>query len=193
MADRDLNLRDPGLPAPYFKRGGRTSPQKKRGSQARTGGSRNVAVLSVNPTETDGQALERIFRASGWNAQTDARCTLTTCASLASAFSKLRQEQFAIVLCNDDLKGGTWREVLEHISLLPDPPLFIVTSRLADERLWVEALNLGAYDVLVQPFDAGEVLRILSLAWEHWQDRHGLHRSRTRQRMASAGQEMASS
>jgi FixJ family two-component response regulator len=62
--------------------------------------------------------------------------------------------------------------MLEHISLLPDPPLLIVTSRLADAHLWAEALNLGAYDVLAKPFDATEVIRIVSVAWQHWQDRH---------------------
>ena len=178
MPDRDLDSR---------AHGGRTALRKKKVSQARTGGARNVAVLSVDPNDMDGHALERIFGESGCNARMDARCALTACPSVAAAFSQLRQEQFAIVLCNDDLTGGTWRDVWEHISLLPDPPLFIVTSRLADERLWVEALNLGAYDVLVQPFDAGEVLRVLSLAWAHWQARHGLHRGRTLQRMASAG------
>ena len=184
MPDRHLDSR---------AHGGRTALQKKNVSQARTSGSRNVAVLSIDPNDMDGHALERIFGESGCNARIDARCALTACASLASAVCKLREEQFAIVLCSDDLTGGTWRDVWEHISLLPDPPLFIVTSRLADERLWVEALNLGAYDVLVQPFDAREVLRVLSLAWEHWQDRHGLHRGRTLQRMASAGHAMAPS
>jgi FixJ family two-component response regulator len=43
--------------------------------------------------------------------------------------------------------------------------MLIVTSRLADEHLWAEALNLGAYDVLAKPFDQEEVIRVLSSAW----------------------------
>ena len=77
--------------------------------------------------------------------------------------------------------------MLERISLLPDPPLFIVTSRLADERLWAEALNLGAWDVLAKPFEADEVIRIVSIAGQHWQDRHGVHNSRTEQRKSANG------
>jgi DNA-binding response OmpR family regulator len=61
--------------------------------------------------------------------------------------------------------------MLEHISCLPDPPFLIVTSRLADEQLWAEALNVGAYDVLAKPFDATEVMRTVSSAWQHWQGR----------------------
>jgi DNA-binding NtrC family response regulator len=94
-----------------------------------------------------------------------------------------------IVMCDSEIKPGTWGEMLEHISLLPDPPLSIVTSRLADERLWAEALNLGAWDVLAKPFATDEVIRIVSIAWQHWQDRHGVYRSRTRQRKAATGAE----
>ena len=43
--------------------------------------------------------------------------------------------------------------------------LMIVTSRLADERLWAEALNLGAYDVLAKPFDRTEAMRVVAAAW----------------------------
>jgi len=37
----------------------------------------------------------------------------------------------------------------------------IVCSRLADPELWVTALARGAYDVLVEPYERGEVRRIL--------------------------------
>jgi hypothetical protein len=43
-----------------------------------------------------------------------------------------------------------------------------VTSRLADERLWSEVLNLGGYDVLPQPLDRNEALRTIGLAWDRW-------------------------
>jgi FixJ family two-component response regulator len=47
-----------------------------------------------------------------------------------------------------------------------------VTSRLADEHLWVEALNRGAYDLLAKPFDVAELKRVLNSAWFRWRDRH---------------------
>jgi len=48
----------------------------------------------------------------------------------------------------------------------------IVADRLADEALWTEALNLGCYDVLMTPFDAQKVLRVVAMAWDFW--RRGL-------------------
>jgi hypothetical protein len=40
----------------------------------------------------------------------------------------------------------------------------VVASRLADERLWAEVLNLGGHDVLAMPFDAHEVRRVMESA-----------------------------
>ncbi len=151
----------------------------------KTAATRNLTVLSVSPNGEDCVALERIFRESDWAVYTNSEWTLIASPTLASASSILRDVTIPIVFCESDLLPGTWREMLEHISLLPDPPFLIVTSRLADARLWAEALNLGAYDVLAKPFDATEVIRIASLAWQHWLERHELHAKRTKQRKAA--------
>lgn len=66
------------------------------------------------------------------------------------------------------------------------PPSFIVTSRLADERLWMEALNVGAHDVLVKPFDVAELKRVLDSAWCEWCDRHQGPTSRSLVKAAGA-------
>jgi len=130
-------------------------------------------VLSVSPHDEDWASLERIFK-SEW--------AVIASATVDSALPVLREVPLPVVICDCDVSPGTWREMLDHISLLPDPPLLIVTSRLADERLWAEALNLGAWDLLAKPFDADEVMRIVSVARQHWQDRHGQYLSRARQR-----------
>jgi DNA-binding NtrC family response regulator len=160
----------------------RCSHHEAEGTRTRAAG-----VLSVSPVDADHARLDDIFQDPKWNVHRNGRWTLCRVASLASAADALEQEKVPIIISEGELLPGTWREMLEHISLLPDPPLLIVTSRLADERLWAEALNLGAYDVLAKPFDATEVIRIVSLAWQHWQDRHELHANRTKQRKAVAG------
>jgi len=135
-------------------------------------------VLSVSPNEADCAPLERILN-SGW--------TVIASSTVASALSVLREIPIPIVICDCDASLGSWSGMLDQISFLPDPPLFIVTSRLADERLWAEALNLGAWDVLAKPFDADEAIRIVGIAAQHWQDRHGVYTGRTRQRKSANG------
>ena len=73
-----------------------------------------------------------------------------------------------VVVCERDLPDGDWRDVLAATSSLPSPPPLIVASRLADEHLWAEVLNLGGYDVLAKPLDKQEVGRTLKLAWDRW-------------------------
>jgi len=76
--------------------------------------------------------------------------------------------------------------VLAETLNLSDPPLLIVASRLADEYLWAEALNLGAYDVLAKPFDADEVVRVLRSAWFHKRIKCEI-RNPTNMKVAAAG------
>lgn len=152
-----------------------------------TATTRKAAVLSVGPNDADGVSLERVFHESACGLYPNPEWTVIARPTLDLAFSVLRKAPVPIVICEADLLPGSWREMLRHISHLPDPPLLIVSSRFADERLWAEALNLGAFDVLAKPFDATEVIRILGMAWQHWQDRHELHADRTKQRMAATG------
>ncbi len=116
--------------------------------------------------------LEDIFSSSPWSFYPDCVWTLASSTDLKSAWRLLRTHCFPLVLCECDLRQGTWRELLDLLKLLAKPPFLIVTSRAADERLWAEALNLGAYDVLAKPFDRTEVSRIVSLAWMHWSEQN---------------------
>jgi CheY-like chemotaxis protein len=125
---------------------------------------KNANVLSVCTDDVDRVSLEHILHESGWSVYTSSDWSLIATFTVASAFSVLQETPVAILLCDSDMCPGAWREMLDHISRLPDPPLLIVTGRLADERLWAEALNLGAYDVLAKPYDSAEVIRIVGLA-----------------------------
>ncbi len=58
--------------------------------------------------------------------------------------------------------------MLDHIRNLSSSPSLIVTSTLADERLWTEAMNLGAWDVLAKPFDRTDVIRTVKTGWQNW-------------------------
>ena len=144
-----------------------------------------VTLLSVGLIEEDHTSLEGILQCSQCDLRPTCKWKLNACRTLASALQALRKLRVPVVVCESDLRPGTWKEVLEELSTLPDPPFLIVTSRLADDRLWAEALNLGAYDVLAQPFDGSEVARIVSMAWLRWKDRHAI-RGGVRREMALA-------
>jgi DNA-binding NtrC family response regulator len=123
-----------------------------------------ITVLSVSPIQQDHDSLASLLSRDQWR--------IHHALSLQSASAFLRAHVVPLVICEHDLSPGTWTQLLEEIRLLSTPPCLIVTSRVADDYVWAEALNLGAYDVLARPFDLAEVTRILSSAWLHWQQQY---------------------
>jgi response regulator RpfG family c-di-GMP phosphodiesterase len=120
-------------------------------------------LLSISPVEEDHLALEAILGHS--------TTMLFKARDINSALMLLQKHDTAVVFCERDLVPRTWIDVLEHIKALPITPSLLVTSRLADERLWAEALNLGAWDVLVShPFVRDEVIRCVESGWRHWEN-----------------------
>jgi DNA-binding response OmpR family regulator len=139
----------------------------KNQSTAETSPIRFVTLLSVSPLAEDYFSLQAVFKYS--------KRALYKADSVASALSVIRSREIGVVICERDLSPGTWIDMLEELRLLRDAPPLIVTSRLADENLWAEALNLGAYDVLAKPFDLTELVRSVNLASLHWWHQHEVH------------------
>jgi DNA-binding NtrC family response regulator len=71
-----------------------------------------------------------------------------------------------VVICNHTLPDGDWTQILAAADGIAIRPSLVASSRMADERLWAEVLNLGAFDLLLGgPFDREEVLRVVENAW----------------------------
>jgi DNA-binding response OmpR family regulator len=119
-------------------------------------------ILSVSPACEDHTAVRQ--SCSGMP------CWIQTAESCDTAFRRLSDGRISIVVCESDLPDGTWRDILERLGGSPERPFLIVTSRVADERLWAEVLNLGGYDVLAKPFNARETRHVLETAC--WGKRH---------------------
>lgn len=92
---------------------------------------------------------------------------LDTAEDLEQARAKLLQDEYQVILTEAALSGANWIDVLHLVREGPQETQVIVTSPHADAALWAEALNLGVYDVLAQPFYEPEVRRILSNACSH--------------------------
>lgn len=81
--------------------------------------------------------------------------------SLQRARAQLRQDDYDVILTEAALPDGNWLDTLHLARECPNDVEVIVTDPHADARLWSQALNLGAYDLIAQPFYAPEVRRIL--------------------------------
>ena len=127
-----------------------------------------AAVALVGFEAGDQDSITRIVDSSGCPLPPECKWRVHLQASVESTMASLRRERIPIILCDRDRTADAWKELLEQFDGLSSPPSLIVASRLADDHLWVEALNLGAYDVLAKPFETAEVVRIFNLACLRW-------------------------
>jgi two-component system response regulator PilR (NtrC family) len=81
--------------------------------------------------------------------------------TIEDARAMLQHKEFDVILTEAKLPDGKWIDVLHLARECPRELEVVVTDPQADARFWAEALNLGAYDLLAQPFYEPEVRRIL--------------------------------
>jgi DNA-binding NtrC family response regulator len=118
-----------------------------------------VTVLIVLGSDTS--AVLDLLRHSNWDVQT-APC-------FEDAVGLLQSSTPAVVVAPYRSSGSLgWVDLLELLTKRCPTPRLVVTDRHADDSVWAGALSMGAYDVLAQPLDPGEVFRVLTAAWQAW-------------------------
>jgi DNA-binding NtrC family response regulator len=120
-----------------------------------------IVLVSPEPSEHD--SLNGILQRG--------KCRLHCLQSCREAVSFLSDHPAGVVITNANLPDGTWKDLLNQTMQLPNAPNLIIASRLADEHLWAEVLNMGGYDLLLMPYDADEAIRIITQAWQNWERR----------------------
>ncbi len=114
-----------------------------------------VTLLIVSPDEQDHLSLRRIL---------EPQCELHRASGRQDAAQCVKMFRPEVVICEDRLADGDWRDLLNDLRAAENTPRLIVTSRLADDRLWAEVLNLGGCDVLTKPFAEKEVSHAVKMA-----------------------------
>jgi DNA-binding NtrC family response regulator len=74
------------------------------------------------------------------------------------------QPAVQVVVTDARLHDGDWRRVFEIVERGRRKIEVVVCSRLGDPKLWLDVLDQGGYDVLVEPFEHEEVRRIVEAA-----------------------------
>jgi DNA-binding NtrC family response regulator len=120
------------------------------------GHSMRRGVLFVSPRREDATVLSHMLRSVS--------TSLHHVNDLQHARAIMQGEPYQVVLTEANLPDGNWRDVLELAQKTEPASEVIVTDASADARFWAEVLNLGAYDLIAQPFATAEVQRILSNA-----------------------------
>ena len=116
-------------------------------------------VLLVSARTEDHDSLRGIFDGSKWEFQG------AWTASEGRKVIRRDHREIPVVICQHSLPDGDWKLLLTGLDRVAFRPSLIVSSRLADDCLWAEVLNLGAFDLLLgAPFEPEEVLRVTESA-----------------------------
>ena len=122
---------------------------------------RRGSVVVVSNDDQNRAALRRIFAEDGWQ--------ISESRGVSDFRLSLKPRWSGVVLTETCLPDGTWHDILSLANAVCPHAQIVVTSRLADEHLWAEVLNRGAFDLLAQPLDDTEVIRVGTSAWMHSQ------------------------
>jgi len=120
-----------------------------------------LTTLLVSPSERDQTALIRLFAQSNWN--------LYSSFTTDEALVVLRREVVPVVICDRDLALDSWRSFVQQANALCPAPRMILASREVGQPLWADVLQVGAYDLLMMPWDVRQVRKVIPLAWRSWE------------------------
>jgi DNA-binding NtrC family response regulator len=79
-----------------------------------------------------------------------------------------------LAFVDSDLPDGSWRDLIQFIVASRKHCEIVVCARCGDERLWAEVIQCGAFDLVPEPLERQEVLRIMNSALDsHYLERFG--------------------
>jgi len=88
-------------------------------------------------------------------------------AGLADARERLTLTRSRVLLTDIAFERGDWKNALQMTVRLRPSTALVVAARLADERLWLDVLERGAYDLILKPFHKEDLCRVLENAHSH--------------------------
>jgi DNA-binding NtrC family response regulator len=105
--------------------------------------------------------------------------------SLLELEHQLESDVYDALFCGWSFHFGTWHDALRTVQQqCPELPVIIFCGN-GGERQWVEVLEAGAFDLLVEPYHQRAVLPVLEHAVDSYEGRR-LYRSPSRLRAVAS-------
>jgi DNA-binding NtrC family response regulator len=117
-----------------------------------------LSVLFANLDETTVNAVRNAIQ--GYSSD------MTSCSSTEAMFETLQKENIDVVLLDFQQPFESSFDLLSELKAQTPQTEIVFVSRFDDEKLWVEAVQRGAYDFLPKPLELSELKRVLVQAAE---------------------------
>jgi DNA-binding NtrC family response regulator len=125
-----------------------------------------VKLVAITQNPDDAETLRQIAAGYGWR--------ISTVGSSDAAIALLKKQPTPLVICDRDISGEAWRDVLAKVAALPQAVCVLLASRVVDDYLWNQVIRHHGYDVVVKPFQPEQLRRAVTFAWSWrgWAHRH---------------------
>jgi DNA-binding response OmpR family regulator len=125
-----------------------------------------VKLVAITQNSDDAETLRQIASDYGWR--------ILIVDSSSRAIASLNDQPTPLVICDRDLTGEDWRDVLGKIAAQPQAVCVLLASRVVDDYLWRQVLRHQGYDLVAKPFQPDELRRavIFAWSWRGWAHRH---------------------
>jgi len=110
---------------------------------------RHADALVASSSMEDRQILVHILEDLGVNTYAS--------ATLAEAEEVLSRQWVPLVFCGDRLTDGSYRDLLQTPRTWEKAPHVVVTTRRGEWKDYLEALGLGAFDMIQYPYRSTDV------------------------------------
>lgn len=120
----------------------------------------SVTIVALVVEDQDRKLVADISRRHQWDVH-----FADTCEDALEASNEL---VVPVILCDRDLPGTEWRDVVRSLASCPHRACVILISRVLDDYLWDEVGRKGGYDVLSKPLQEVDVVRAVKLASSYW-------------------------
>jgi DNA-binding NtrC family response regulator len=87
----------------------------------------------------------------------DLRVNTLSSATLAETQDLLSRRGVALVFCDDRLTDGSYQDLLRTLRSWKKVPRIVVTTRIGEWKEYLEALRLGAIDMIQYPYRPADV------------------------------------
>ncbi len=137
---------------------GRSTRQPAAEQIARTSSSGEpVRLVAIIQNSYDSETLRQLAAIYGWR--------ISIVGSSDAAIALLKEQPIPLVICDRDLAGEAWPDVLAKVAAQPQAVCVLLASSVMDDYLWHQVIRHNGYDVVAKPFQPEELRRAVTFAW----------------------------
>ena len=119
-----------------------------------------LGIVALGVADHNRKLLENVAARNLWDVHFTDTC--------GEAWEVLNRVKAPVILCDRDLAGTEWRDVVQKMASSPHKACTILLSRVVDDYLWNEVMGKGGYDVLPKPLREEDLIRSVKLAGSYW-------------------------